>query len=301
MWCCGSDSRQTYEDANKNRGTNQRERVHDHISTAVDGINSAEIFWNNLESVHNDLVDEGVLNFSVSPDVQSILAVAGDITRVILPNLLNLSSSIPFVGVVGIALVQFYSALKQTMENREKVKVIEDQVNDSVRWLGHTYKLFNKLKDRSPITFPDFIIKVKILTAMIGKSTDLVSKFSVGTLNMITLAKYSKRLFFNSKDESDIISFNKNHEKARSDISLYFSSVLAEAFDSIMNSAGEDSIMNKIKNLLLPKKISIDSDVNKHLKRFVPGTREWMLTVCNKCIQTILLCCDFMCIILIFR
>jgi hypothetical protein len=62
MWCCGSDSRQTFEDANKNRATNQRERVLDHISTAVDGINIAEIdadsintFWNDLESLHNDL------------------------------------------------------------------------------------------------------------------------------------------------------------------------------------------------------------------------------------------------------
>ena len=147
-------------------------------------------FWENAETVYNDFDKEGI-------DVQSILNVAGDITQVIIPNLLSLSSSIPFVGTISIVLVQFYSAVNQTMQNRQAVKEIEDQVNKIVKWLGQSCRYFNNLKKLSPESFQQFHERVKFLTAMIGKSSCLIFEFSSGSTKLETLGKYSKHLFFN--------------------------------------------------------------------------------------------------------
>lgn len=283
MSCCclkSPPSSQTRKDNFRNQAVESEPMTGRIISTTNDHINSFQdskdeifSFWATLESVNKDLVNEGI-DFSQSPDVRSILNVAGDITQVIIPTMLGLSSSVPFVGTIGIVLVQFYSALNQTMQNRQQVQVIEDQVNDSVRWLGQSCRCFNDLKKLSPETFQQFHERVKFLTAMIGKSSNLIVEFSVGSTKLETLGKYSKRLFFNSKDQLNIESINRSLDKARNDVSLYMNSVLAEAFLKLFATVRNSEEMKKIEEYL--PEILFEEDIQKHLSRFVLGSREWM-------------------------
>ena len=248
--------------------------INDNINRLQDTKSNFDDYWENLETIRKDFDKEG-FDISKSPDVQSILNVAGDITQVIIPSLLSLSSSIPFVGTIGIVLVQFYSAVDQTMQNRDQVKEMEDQVNKIVKWLGQSCRYFNNLKKFSPESFQQFHERVKFLTAMIGKSSCLISEFSSGSTKLETLGKYSKHLFFNSADQLNIESVNKSLDQALIDVHGYMTTVLAESVSKLFEMIRNNEEMNKIDKKYLPE-ILFERDIKEHLSRFVPGSREWM-------------------------
>jgi hypothetical protein len=155
-----------------------------------------------------------------------------------------------------------------------------DLVEDSLVWMKQSKDLLELCQDRDS----EYLLNlIKNLVFNVSKIQAAVDDWN---------ERYAiSHLAFSSQDEQMISDLFSEHKNARDNLSFHAHIVTSSAVKDIKSEVEElkSQVMtmelDKIREVFERAFIYFDSDLETHLSRFIPGSREWMHKVSSSSIR----------------
>jgi len=226
-------------------------------------INETEIYWEVAQKSYQTIVSTGLsIDQSALGDAMSL---AGNVIGSVLPALLDISKTVPFIGPVVAVSLQVYSLMKHFMQNKTDLENLVSRMTDSLVWLKQSGPMINSLPKDGQSTLEQH---VKELVLAIGKIKDMVENWNKRFVGV--------KLLCTESDKSNISTLSARIERARNDISLHATGLLFEIHINFRSSNSNKSDMKAIQDAFKDAFVSFEVDIKTHLNRFVKGSRNWM-------------------------
>lgn len=230
-------------------------------------LEGAELFLDAGETVY-ELVKAGGDDEDLQTMIQDAASVIGTTASILFPALLNLAEAAPFVGPVAKIALYFYGSVKSYLENKEDLEDLAGEVQDSLVWFKQTGPCITMLS-------PEHITQLK------GYLSKLVAAIAEAIKMMREWKKRwtASKLLLSSQDKNSIRRLAQEVEKARNDISLHSTSVLFQMVMLAQTTKGQQQDLRELRRLVGEVETSFRTDIDIHLSRFLPGSRNWMHAV----------------------
>ena len=204
---------------------------------------------------------------------EELLELAG----VFLPGVLEVASSVPWVGPVAGILLKFYNAFKGMQDNMEAFVELKDRLDDAVLWLREVVPKMQHMDSQIvEKTLRNLVAATDTGTSYIeavGKRLNADRRRSIGDR--------IKGMILSDVDMQKIAAVTKSVEKAVADLRQTIPAILLMQQQAMSMSSSK---LKELEKLLNP--IRFDSEVNTHLDVFVKGSREWLFEETMQCLDT---------------
>jgi hypothetical protein len=227
---------------------------------------SIERHWNRALKRHQTIQSNDPLYHH---DLESAVRFVGESANFLFPSLLEMGKSVPFVGPIAAITLQTYGNMVRYVDNKHDLSKLNEKMLVTLEWLHNNATSFSMLPTQQMNRLE---MQVKMFVEIIGEIDDMISEWKRRHPD-------SHLILTNDQDKERISSLTDRIGVAVNTISLHSTGILFELQSTQLKNQRNEAEMKIIRECFGDTFVVFDTDIKTHLKRFVPGSRNWMHSV----------------------